>query len=100
MERPGCGQTRSGSFLNEPALDLGQRGEDVEDEFPGRCCGIDRVVTDRSKADALVAQLFDECDQMRHEGSAHIRAEMCVQRRLAWEVRRGGNPSDLRGLCQ
>ena len=47
----------------------------MEDEFPGRCCGIDRAVTDRSKADTLVAQYFDQRNQMRHGATEPIQPQ-------------------------
>ena len=68
--RPGCGQTRSGSFLNEPALELGQRAvreqavgepepgiesQGVRQVFKGlgvakRCCATRGHLTKRKKS--------------------------------------------------
>ena len=58
--------------MNQPALELGQRGENVKDEFPGHVGGIDGAITDGSKSDAFVAQPVDQRVPLRHGATAPI----------------------------
>src|SRR5215203_4293958 len=60
---PGGGQPRGGAFADEVAFELGQGGEDVEDELAAGGGGIDRLL-EAAEPDAAVGQAGDGVDQM------------------------------------
>ena len=55
-------------------FELGERGEDVEDEFARRTCRVDHAVADRPKPDALFTQIPDESDEMSHRSSKSVQS--------------------------
>lgn len=62
----GTGGDKSGlgTFSNEPTLEVGQRREDVKDEFAAGGRGVDGTVTDGAEADAALFQFVDQGYQM------------------------------------
>jgi hypothetical protein len=65
---PGRGQPSAGALADQVALELGQGGEDVEDELAARRGGADRLL-ETAEPDAAVGQAGDGVDQMS-EGAA------------------------------
>jgi hypothetical protein len=60
---PGRGQPGAGAFADQVALELGQGGEDVEDELAAGSGGVDRLL-EAAEPDAAVGQAGDGVDQM------------------------------------
>ena len=63
---PGGGQPGAGAFADQVAVELGQGGEDVEDELAAGGGGIDRFLQ-APEADAAVGQAGDELARCRRE---------------------------------
>jgi hypothetical protein len=64
---PTCaGSIQSGirAFHNQTALKLGQRTEDVEDEFTGGGRRVDGTIAEGFEPNAALVQVLDEVDQM------------------------------------
>jgi len=53
-------------FADEVAFELGQGGEDVEDELAAGSGGVDRLL-EAAEPDAAVRQAGDGVDQMAHQ---------------------------------
>ena len=68
MLAPGaCGrESRPRALLNQPPLELRQRGKNMEDEFAGRGRRIQRAIAQRAEAHLPLAQLRNHCHQMEH----------------------------------
>jgi len=60
---PSSGQPGAGAFADELAFELGQGGEDVEDELAAGRGGVDRFL-EAAEPDATVGQAGDGVDQM------------------------------------
>jgi hypothetical protein len=60
---PGSGQAGGGAFADEVALELGQGGEDVEDELAAGGGGVDRLLQ-AAEPDATLSQVGDGVDQV------------------------------------
>ena len=60
---PGGGQPGAGAFADEVAFELGQGGEDVEDELAARGGGVDRLL-EAAEPDPAVGQAGDGVDQV------------------------------------
>jgi hypothetical protein len=58
---PGGLQSRGGAFADEVAFELGQGGEDMEDELAARGGGVDRLLQ-APEPDAAVGQAGDGVD--------------------------------------
>jgi hypothetical protein len=65
---PGGGEPGAGAFADEAGFELGQGGEDVEDELAAGSGGVDRLLQ-APEPDATVGQSGDGVDQMP-EGAA------------------------------
>jgi hypothetical protein len=63
---PSGGQPLGGAFADEVAFELGQGGEDVEDELAAGSGGVDRLL-EAAEPDAAVRQAGDGVDQMAHQ---------------------------------
>ena len=61
--RAGRGQPGAGAFADQVAFELGQGGEDVEDELAARGGGVDRLL-EAAEPDAAVGQAGDGVDQV------------------------------------
>jgi hypothetical protein len=60
---PGGGQPGAGAFADEIAFELGQGGEDMEDELAARGGGVDRLLQ-ATEPNVAVCQASDGVDQM------------------------------------
>ena len=60
---PGGGEPGAGAFADEVAFELGQGGEDVEDELAARRGGVDCLLQ-AAEPDAAVGQAGDGVDQV------------------------------------
>src|SRR5271165_5697152 len=53
-----------GPLLDQPPLELGEGGEDVEHQLARRGRGVDRPVAEGSEAHATIPELLDQVDQV------------------------------------
>ena len=60
---PGGGQPGAGAFADEVAFELGQGGEDVEDELAAGGGGVDRLL-EATEPDPAVGEAGDGVDQV------------------------------------
>jgi hypothetical protein len=60
---PGGGQSRGRAFADEVAFELGQGGEDVEDELAAGGGGVDRLL-EAPESDPAVGESGDGVDQV------------------------------------
>jgi hypothetical protein len=58
-----CFETRDGSFADQVALELGERGEDMENEPPGRRAGFN-LLGQGFEVDLTLFELCDEADEV------------------------------------
>ena len=84
-------QASFGPLLDQATLELGQSREDVEDQFSGSTCGVNRSLVDRTESNTLVSQIFDQCDQVTHG------APQSIQSPNDQDV---AGPQHLQTLCQ
>src|SRR5271166_1341105 len=65
-------QSCLGPLLDQPPLELGEGGEDVEHQLARRGRGVDRPVAEGSEAHATIPELLDQVDQVNHRTAETI----------------------------
>ena len=71
--RPGSGKPGIRPLDNKPALELCQGREDVEHKLAGRRCGVDDAVTNRTKGNSALPQMFDQGHEVTHRSPQAIK---------------------------
>ena len=73
-------EEHAAALLDQPALELGQRGEDVEDQFTTGGCRINGPVTQGFESDFALPQFLNHVDEMAHRAPQPVQPpnQQCI----------------------
>ena len=99
--RPGGGQAGLGALDDQLALELGERGEDAEDQLAGGGRRVDRraLAGQDLEPDAALGELVDQVDEVAQVAAEPVELPGDQDIALAQRLEAGGEPGPVVALA-